>query len=135
MIREGNEVGAPSIPFKIGTSVVIKEFTKISDDLFYIVIQGERRFRIDHFVQEQPHIIVEIEWLDNEIPSFPGDYSVLHNIITDMLEDKCKIPEDNNEFFGFLGKLMTLHPGGKQKVLELSNEKVVPALTRLLESM
>ena len=135
MIKEGGEVGAPAIPFRIGTSVVIKEFKKESDNLFYILVQGERRFRIEHFIQEQPHITVEIEWLDDEIPSFPGDYSVLRKIIIDILKDKCEIPENNNEFFGMLGELMAVHPVEKQKVLELSIEKVVPALTRLLESV
>ena len=135
LIREGEEVGAPAVPFKIGTSVVIKEFRCESDNLFYIVVQGERRFRIEHFIQEQPHITVEIEWLDHEIPSFPGDYSVLRKIITDILKDKWKIPEDNDEFFGLLVELIAIHPGEKQKVLELSIEKVVPALTRFLESV
>lgn len=135
MIKEGEEVGAPAIPFEIGTSVVVKEFKKESDNLFHIVVQGERRFRIEHFIQEQPHITVEIEWLDDEVLSFPGDYSVLRKIITDFLKNKCKIPENNNEFFGFLGELMDVRPVQKQKVLELSTEKVVPALTRLLESI
>ncbi len=135
MIKEGKEVGAPAIPFEIGTSVVIKEFKKESGNFFYIVVQGERRFRIEHFIREQPHITVGIEWLDDEIPSFPGDYSVLRKIITDILKDKCKIPEDNDEFFGLLVKLIAIHPGEKQKVLELSTEKVVPVLTRLLESI
>ncbi len=135
MIREGKEVGAPAIPFKIGTSVVIKEFTNIPDNLFYIVVHGERRFIIKHFVQEQPHIIVEIEWLDYGIPGFPGDYTVLRNITKDILKDKYKIPEDNSELFGFLGKLITMIPAAKQEILELPIEKVVPALIRLLRSI
>ncbi len=135
MIREGNEVGAPAIPFKTGTSAVIKEFTNISDNLFKIVVQGERRFIIKHFIQEQPHIIVAIEWLDCKIPSFPGDYTVLRNVTTDILKDKHKIPEDNNELIGFLGTLLSVLPGDKQTILELPIEKVVPALIRLLKSL
>ncbi len=33
LIREGKEVGAPAIPFEIGTSVVIREFVRVSDNL------------------------------------------------------------------------------------------------------
>lgn len=113
-IREGEEVGAPAVPFNIGTSVVIKDFRKISDNFFYIVARGERRFRIERFIQEQPHIKVEIEWLDNDIP---------------------KIPEDNNELFGLVGTLIVTHSWEKQKILELPDEKVIPALTRLMESI
>lgn len=134
LIREGKEVGAPAIPFEIGTSVVIMEFLKVSDNLFSIVVQGERRFRIKHIMREQPHIMLEIEWLDNDVPDFPGDYSILRNVITDFAKDKSEIPEDNNELFGLLGELIATFPGEKQKILELPNEKVVPALTRLLES-
>ncbi|MBC8554871.1 MAG: LON peptidase substrate-binding domain-containing protein [Candidatus Brocadiales bacterium] len=135
LIREGKDVGAPAIPFKIGTSVVIKEYADVSDNLFYIVVQGERRFRIEHVIQEQPHIMAEIEWLDDDVPDFPGDYSILRNIITDVVKDKYKIPEDNNELFGLLGELIAGFPGEKQKILELPDGKVVPALTRLLESI
>ncbi len=135
LIREGKDVGAPAIPFKIGTSVVIKEFTDVSDNLFYIVVKGERRFRIEHVIQEQPHIMVEVAWLDEEAPDFPGDYSILRRIVTDVVKDRCKIPEDNNGLFGLLGELIAAFPGEKQKILELSNEKVVPALIRLLESI
>jgi Lon protease-like protein len=134
LIREGKEVGAPAIPFEIGTSVVIMEFLKVSDNLFSIVVQGERRFRIKHIMREQPHIMLEIEWLDNDVPDFPGDYSILRNIIINFVEDKSEIPDDNNELFGLLGELIATFPGEKQKILELPNEKVVPALTRLLES-
>jgi hypothetical protein len=135
LIREGKEVGAPAIPFKIGTSVVIREFFKVSDSLFCIVVQGERRFRIKRIMHEQPHITLEVEWLDVEVPGFSGDYSILRNIINDVANDKCKIPEDNNELFGLLGELIASYPREKQKILELSNEKVVPALTRLLKSI
>ena len=135
LIREGKEVGAPAIPFTIGTSVVIREFLKVSDNLYGIVVQGERRFRIKQIANEQPHIMAEIECLDDNVPCFSGDYSVLRNIITDIVKGKGKIPEDNNELFGLLGELIAGHPEEKQEILELPNEKVLPALTRFLESI
>ena len=97
LIREGKEVGAPAIPFETGTSVVIREFVKVSDNLFNIVVQGEKRFKIKHIMHEQPHIILEIEWMDSEVPDYPGDYSILRNIIVNFVEDKSVVPEDNNK--------------------------------------
>jgi Lon protease-like protein len=135
LIREGKEVGAPAISFEIGTSVVIREFVKVSDNLFNIIVQGERRFRTKHIMHEQPHILLEIEWLDSKIPNYSGDYSILRNIISGFVEDKSEIPKDNNELFGLLGELIASFPGEKQRILELSDEKVIPALTRLLESI
>ncbi|MCP4265559.1 MAG: peptidase S16 [Candidatus Brocadiaceae bacterium] len=134
LIREGNEVGAPAIPFETGTSVVIREFVKVSDNLFKIVVQGEKRFRIKHIMHEQPHIMLEIEWLDSEVPDYHGDYSILRNIIINFVKDKSEIPDDNNKLFGMLGELITAFPGEKQKILELSAEKVVPTLTMFFES-
>ncbi len=135
LIREGKEVGAPAIPFETGTSVVIREFVKVSDNMFNIVVQGERRFRIKHIIHEQPHIMLEIEWLDGEVPDYPGDYTILRNIILDYVEDKSEIPEDNNKLFGMLGELIAAFPGEKQKILGLPANEIVPALTRLLESI
>ncbi|GAX60221.1 hypothetical protein SCALIN_C07_0032 [Candidatus Scalindua japonica] len=135
LIKEGKDVGAPAIPFIIGTSVVIREFTEVAENLFYIVVQGERRFRIDYIVHEQPHIVAEIEWLDGVVPGFPGDYTRLRNIITDVVKDRCEIPEDNNELLGLLCEMIAVHSAENQKILELSNEKIVPALITLLESI
>ncbi len=135
LIREGKEVGAPAIPFQVGTSVVIREFVRVSNNLFKIVVQGEKRFRIKHIMHEQPHIMLEIEWLDDEVPDYPGDYSILRNLIIDFVKDKSEIPVNNNELFGMLGELISAFPAEKQKILELPAEKVVPILTRFLESI
>ena len=135
LIREGREVGAPAIPFEIGTSVVIREFAKVSDNSFNIVVQGERRFRIKHIIHEQPHIMLEIEWLDSEVLNYPGDYSTLRNILIDFVKDSSEIPDDDNELFGMLGELISAFSGEKQRILELPAEKVVHALTRFLESI
>ena len=135
LIREGKEVGAPAIPFTIGTSVVIREFLKVSDNLYCIVVQGERRFRIKHIAHEQPHIMAEIECLDDKVPGFPGDYSKLRKIITDVVKDECNIPEDNNRLFGLVGELIATYPGEKQKIIELPDKEVIPALIRHLESI
>jgi len=135
LIREGSEVGAPAIPFEIGTSVVAKEFVKVSDNTFNIVVQGEKRFKIKHIIHEQPHIMLGIEWLDDEVTGYPGDYTILRNIILDLVENKSEIPEDNNKLFGLLGELIAAFPGEKQKILGLPANEIVPALTRLLESI
>ena len=104
LIREGKEVGAPAIPFTIGTSVVIREFLKVSDNLYGIVVQGERTVQNKiYYAHEQPHIMAEIEWLDGEVPDYPGDYSILRNIIIDYVKGKSEIPDDNNKLFGMLG--------------------------------
>ncbi|MGR3318674.1 MAG: LON peptidase substrate-binding domain-containing protein [Candidatus Anammoxibacter sp.] len=135
LIKEGKEVGAPAMPFKTGTSVVIKEFDKVSDTLFHIMVQGERRFRIKRFIQEQPHIRVETEWLDDEIPEFPGDYLALRKILAVLLNNKVTIPENNNVFFGLVGALISANTQAKQKILEAPVNEVIPALIGFMKSI
>ena len=79
--------------------------------------------------------MLEIEWLDSEVPNYPGDYSILRNLLVCFVKDKNEIPEDNNKLFGMLGELISAFSGEKQRILELPAEKVVPALTRFLESI
>ncbi|GJQ59602.1 MAG: peptidase S16 [Candidatus Scalindua sp. AMX11] len=135
LIREGKEVGAPAIPFKIGTSVAIQEFTRVSETLFFLIVRGARRFRIERFVQEQPHIKAEVAWLDEEAPEFPGDYSLLRNCVAGIVKGKGEIPDDDNEFLGVVGILLSEYLLEKQKIIELPSEKVVPCLIRLMESL
>ena len=135
LIKEGKEVGAPAMPFKTGTSVVITEFEKVSDTLLRIMVRGERRFRIERFIQEQPHIRVEVKLIDDKIPDFPGDYLALRKILAVLLNDKVTIPENNNAFFGLLGALISANTQAKQKVLESPVDEVIPALTEFMESI
>ena len=135
LIKEGKEVGAPAMPFKTGTSVIITEFEKVSDSLFHIMVQGEKRFRIERFIQEQPHIRVEIEWLDDKIPNFPGDYQALRKTLSVLLNDQVEIPENNNTFFGLLGALIAANTQAKQEILEAPVNEVIPALTGFMESI
>ncbi|MGR3219028.1 MAG: LON peptidase substrate-binding domain-containing protein [Candidatus Anammoxibacter sp.] len=135
LIKEGKEVGAPAMPFKTGTSVVITEFDKISDTLLHIMVQGERRFKIKRFIQEQPHIRVEIEWLDVKTPDFPGNYLALRKTLARLINDKTTIPENDNVFFGFLGALISVNTQAKQDILEMPVNKVIPALTGFMESI
>jgi hypothetical protein len=79
--------------------------------------------------------MLEIEWLDSEVPNYPGDYSILRNLIIDFVKDSSKIPDDDNELFGMIGELISAFPGEKQRILELPDEEVVPALISFLESI
>ncbi len=135
LIREGKEVGAPAIPNETGTSALIEEFSRAAGNLFHIVIKGEKRFKIKRIIQEQPHIQAEIEWIDNKPPQFPGDYSRLRSVIKLMVNGKFPIPDEENEFFGLVGALISFSIPEKQQIIELETDKVIPALTKYMESL
>ena len=64
-----------------------------------------------------------------------GDYSLLRKCIADIVKGKGEIPDDDNEFLGLVGTLLTEHLLEKQKIIELSREEVIPCLIRLMESL
>ncbi len=135
LIQEGHEVGAPAIPFNIGTSVRIIQFNKTDENLYYITVIGEKRFKIKSIIHEQPHIQTEIEWTDKTIQHFPGDYDILRSSINNLLLDKTVLPEDDDELFGLIGTFISANPYDKQKILELPDQIIIPALIKYLELM
>lgn len=135
LIQEGDEVGAPSIPCQIGTSVTIKDFSKVALNLFHIKVQGEKRFKVNRIVQEQPHIQAEMCWIDNKLPVFKGDYQTLRSIVKKLINANTAIPDNKNEFFGFLGTILSLNAEKKQEILGLPTCNVIAELTKFMQSM
>lgn len=142
LIEEGPEVGPPAIPFHTGTTAVIQSFYRVTDNLYFITIKGNRRFKIVRLLQEVPHIQAEVEWIDEEEPEFPGNYSVLKYSINQLLEripvgadlkKKVEIPEDNRELLGLVAGLLAGLPQEKQKILEVPTEEFVPSLIQLVD--
>ncbi len=144
LIKEGAEVGPPPIPHKVGTAVEIISYDRIEKNRFFVVVRGTRRFQIVRLLQEQPHIRVEISWLDPEEDNlFPGDYELLRHTLKRLLE---KIPTgrdlqeklrlaDQEELFALTGIFLSGNPFAKQKILEQPREDFIPTLQGLFESL
>ena len=73
-IREGKEVGAPAVPFDVGTTAKIAEWDMQQLGVLQIVATGEARFRvIEHHAQRDGLLVGRVEWLpaqaDGAIPA------------------------------------------------------------------
>jgi len=62
------ELGGETVPHQVGTSAQISvgESTHLSDGRYYLVASGQRRFRIQYFVQRQPYLIASVTYLPEE---------------------------------------------------------------------
>lgn len=62
LIREGPEVGAPAIPYSVGTTARIKRVQRLPDGRAALEVVGERRFRILGTHTEQPYVSADVEY-------------------------------------------------------------------------
>jgi Lon protease-like protein len=65
------ELGGETVPHPVGTSAQISagESVRLSDGRYYLVATGQRRFRIQYFVQRQPYLIASVAYLPEESPA------------------------------------------------------------------
>lgn len=137
LIDEGTEVGPPAIPHKTGTSAQIISLRPITEDKLFVFARGERRFFIRKLLQEQPHIRVEVEWIDPMLPSFPGDYAQLklciENLLKKLPQQNLKIPQNENQIFGLVSALLSGLRSEKQDLLQLEADEIVPQMIEILE--
>jgi Lon protease-like protein len=67
LIREGDESGAPAVPFDIGTTARILNVDRMEDGRMNIVTVGEDRFRLTSYTaQKKAYMVGEIEPLNDE---------------------------------------------------------------------
>jgi uncharacterized protein len=62
------ELGGETVPHSVGTTAQISvgESVRLSDGRYYLVASGQRRFRIQYFVQRQPYLIASVAYLPEE---------------------------------------------------------------------
>lgn len=68
LIESGSEVGAPAVPHRIGTSARVTRVARLEEGRMNLIAAGERRFRILRVRTDQPHLVGEIEWLEETGP-------------------------------------------------------------------
>ena len=63
-----HELGGETVPYSVGTTaqISIGESVRLSDGRYYLVASGQRRFRIQYFVQRQPYLIASVAYLPEE---------------------------------------------------------------------
>src|SRR5919109_1276077 len=66
LIREGDEVGGEAMPYLVGTTAQIGESLRLENGHYYLVVLGQRRFRIQYIAQRKPYLVGSISYLPEE---------------------------------------------------------------------
>lgn len=73
LIREGQEVGEPAEPFRVGTTARIVQVSQLQEGRLNIMTRGERRFQVVEITQQVPHLVGLVKYLDDEAGDAPED--------------------------------------------------------------
>jgi Lon protease-like protein len=69
LIKEGQEVGGPAEPFRVGTTARILQAERLEEGRMYILTRGEHRFELVEVTQHLPHMVGQVKYLSEE----PGE--------------------------------------------------------------
>ncbi len=90
LILEGDEVGAPAIPYRIGTEAAIIAAQRYPDGRYDIVVEGRRRFEILDLDRTRPYLRAEVNFLEDplgsEEPVLPETVAKLFEGVLEALE-------------------------------------------------
>lgn len=72
LIKEGEEVGEPAVPYRVGTLAKIVEVYPLEDGRLNLLTLGEERFRIIDILQQTPYLTGIVEPLVDPQKGEPG---------------------------------------------------------------
>ncbi len=87
LILEGEEVGEPAVPHRIGTEAAIIASQRHGDGRYDIVVEGRRRFQVMRLDRVRPYLRAEVRFLDEpEGPDDPGLAEAVAKLFEGVLE-------------------------------------------------
>lgn len=66
LIRAGEEVGGPAVPYDVGTKALIMRLVELEDERKYIIVRGMGRFIIRRLTAIHPYLVGEVDDLPLE---------------------------------------------------------------------
>jgi Lon protease-like protein len=67
LIKSGSEVGAPAVPYSVGTVAQIVQVNRVQEGRIFVSVLGRQRFRVSQITQYQPYIAAQVELLEEEV--------------------------------------------------------------------
>jgi Lon protease-like protein len=157
LIREGQDGDADVMPHDVGTTAEICDVTPLPAGRYYISTTGRRRFRIQDVVSHDPYLLVEVEYLEEEL----DDRNAVGELSDEVREEfreylrllvefsgtsaEFDVPSDPVDASFLIGDALQVADTMKQRLLELSNtqqrltvelgflRRLLPQLRTLLE--
>lgn len=80
LIRSGAEVGAPAVPFEVGTLTRLVDVARFPDGRFNLLTEGTQRFRLIELTTQVPYLQGMVETLPEDAPSLDQVADVVANV-------------------------------------------------------
>ena len=80
LIRSGAEVGAPAVPFEVGTLTRLVDVARFPDGRFNLLTEGTQRFRLLELTTQVPYLQGIVEILPEDAPSLDQVADVVANV-------------------------------------------------------
>ena len=103
LIKEGQEVGGPADPVKIGTTASIAQVERLDEGRLNIMTKGEKRFEVVEITQQVPHVVALVRYLTEESG-----------------EESASVYQETKEAYGGYLRHQTSLTGGWEDPIKLS---------------
>ena len=151
LIKDGQEVGAPAEPFRIGTTARIVKVERLEEGRMNLLTSGERRFELLEITRRLPHLAGRVRYLAEEPGQDPASvilqvqqgYSIfLRNLggLAGGWSAQVKVPEDPVRLSFAVASNIDLPRDIRQQLLETATarerlERLIPLLQRVNEML
>ena len=131
LIKEGREVGAPAVPFEVGTTARIVDVERLPDGRMNLVAVGVARFRILRVLEKEPFLVGQVRPLPT--PDEPADAGLAAQVaerfrayVRDLrggasTADALKLSDDPEALSFQLSAALGIAPHARQELLELDS--------------
>jgi Lon protease-like protein len=133
LIREGQEVGGPAVPWEVGTTATIVHSHEGSDGGLNVLAIGTERFRLLRLDDQEPYLTGEVEVLpEPDSASAPAElYAELQELFSNHLrlvlqlmghpEIELEMPETPVRLSYMVAAHLTCPPLARQRLLEMDD--------------
>ena len=132
LIRAGEEIGQPAVPYTVGTTAVIEAVEKLPDGRMNIITLGQERFQLHGYESvSKPYLVGRVSpwpW-DDTAPSVAGSKRTVRRLVSryvDLLAQASEteinldpIPHDPLDLATLAAVVLQITPEQKQTLLEI----------------
>ena len=147
-LNEETEIPTGKDVYKFGTVAKILKTFKLPDGNITVILQGKKRFEIEHFTQEDPYLKAAVKEVpeirpENEDEEFQAIIESIKETAQEIIHENPNIPseaafaikniESNSFLINFVSSNLNLDIVDKQELLEINDlkERALETLRRM----
>lgn len=129
LIRDGDEVGGPAIPYDVGTTARIDSLQTDGEGRIQLIAKGQRRFRVSELHHDRAYLWADVSYPDDEGTDVPdsllaqareryGSLLRLRMIASGEYVREIETPSDAAKLADIVGAAIAVSPEKRQDLLE-----------------